>query len=297
MPVALPVRKVPLAVKEPLKNEIDHLVKKGVLEPVQTPTDWVSSMVVVKKSNGKIRLCIDPKPLNRALKRNYYPLPVIDDLLPELTNAKAFSVVDAKNGFWHVELDEESSYLTTFGTPWGRYRWTRMPFGISPAPEEFQRRLVQALEGLDGVSPIFDDILVFGVGETREEALKDHDKRRALFERCRCKGIRLNRDKVKLRLSEVTFMGHVITEDGLKPDPSKIQGTQEMPMPENKRDVKRLMGMVNYLQRFAPNLSEVSAPMRDLLKEQNLFVWEEAVQGRAFEEVKKIISAAPTLND
>ena len=90
------------------------------------------------KSNGKIRLCIDPKPLNQALKRNHYPLPVIDDLLPELSKAKVFSAVNAKNGFWHVQLDTDSSFLTTFGTPWGRYHWTRMPFGISPAPEEFQ---------------------------------------------------------------------------------------------------------------------------------------------------------------
>ena len=90
------------------------------------------------KSNGKIRLCIDPKPLNQVLKRNHYPLPVIDDLLPELSKAKVFSVVNAKNEFWHVQLDTDSSFLTTFGTPWSRYHWTRMPFRISPAPEEFQ---------------------------------------------------------------------------------------------------------------------------------------------------------------
>ncbi len=128
-----------------MKKEIDRLVRQGILEPVDTPTDWVSSMVVVLKSNGKIRLFIDPKPLNQALKRNHYPPPVIDDLLPELSKAKVFSVIDAKNGFWHIQLDTESSFLTTFGTLLGRYRWTRMPFGISPAPEEFQRRLDNAL--------------------------------------------------------------------------------------------------------------------------------------------------------
>ena len=101
-PVALPVRKVPFAVKEPLKQELERLVEKGILEPVAVPTEWISSMVVVKKSNGKIRLCIDPKPLNQALKRNHYPLPVMDDLLAQLANAKVFSVVDARNGFWHV---------------------------------------------------------------------------------------------------------------------------------------------------------------------------------------------------
>ena len=294
--VALPVRKVPFAVKEPLKQELERLVEKGILEPVAVPTEWISSMVVVKKSNGKIRLCIDPKPLNQALKRNHYPLPVMDDLLAQLANAKVFSVVDARNGFWHVQLDEESSFLTTFGTPWGRYRWTRMPFGISPAPEEFQRRLQHALEGLQGVMPIFDDILVFGVGETQAEALSDHDvKIRALFQRCRAKGIKLNKEKLKLRQKEVKFMGHVISQDSLKPDPDKVQGIKEMPTPTSKQEVKRLLGMVNYLQRFGPNLSEATAPMRELLKEENQFQWEEQAQGRSFEQVKQILSEAPVL--
>ena len=188
LPVARPVRKVPFAMKEPLKQELNRSVKTGIVIPVDVPTDWISSMVVIKKSNGKIRLFIDPKPLNQTLKRNHYPLPVTDDLLPLLANAKVFSVVDAKKGFWHVQLDSESSLLTTFGTLWGRFRWTRLPVGISPAPEEFQRRLEFALEGLDGLKPIFDDILVFGVGEIQAEALSDHDaKLKALFERCRTK--------------------------------------------------------------------------------------------------------------
>ncbi|XP_022785752.1 uncharacterized protein K02A2.6-like [Stylophora pistillata] len=295
-PVALPVRKVPFAVKEPLKQELERLVKIGILQPVDVPTDWISSMVVIKKSNGKIRLCIDPKPLNKALRRNHFPLPVIDDLLPLLTNAKVFSVVDAKNGFWHVQLDDESSLLTTFGTPWGRFRWTRMPFGISPAPEEFQRRLEYALEGLDGIKPIFDDILVFGVGETEAEALSDHDaKLTALLERCRATGIKLNKEKLKFRRKEVKFMGHVLYQDCLKPDPDKVQGIKEMPAPTSKQDLKRLLGMVNYLQKFAPNLSEVTAPMRDLLKEGNQFRWNEQVQGCSFKRVKEILSAAPVL--
>ena len=99
-----------------------------------------------------------------------------------------FTVVDAKNGFWQVQLDDESSYLTTFGTPWGRFRWLRMPFGISPAPEEFQRRLDEALEGLEGTKAVHDDILVWGCGKTQEEADEDHDKKLSiLFERCRTK--------------------------------------------------------------------------------------------------------------
>ena len=171
-----------------------------------------------------------------------------------------------------------------------------MPFGISPAPEEFQRRLDTALAGLPGVVPIFNDILIYGVGETKAEAIENHDQRLiALFERCKSKGIKLNKEKCKFRLSEVSFMGHVISEEGLKPDPAKIQGVQEMPSPESKQDVKRLLGMVNYLQKFAPNLSAATAPMRELLREENQFLWDEEVQGQSFKRVKQLIVESPVL--
>ena len=113
-PVQLPPRKVPVAVKTKLKEELDRLDEMNIITRVTEPTDWVSALVITMKPNGKIRLCIDPKPLNKALKRNHYPMPTIDDVLPDLSEAKVFSVVDAKNGFWHIELDEISSFLTTF---------------------------------------------------------------------------------------------------------------------------------------------------------------------------------------
>ena len=130
--------------------------------------------------------------------------------------------------------------------------------------------------------PIVDDILIYGVGDTKAEAFENHKKRLiALFERCKSKGIKLNKDKCKFRLSKVSFTGHVISEEGLKPDPAKIQGVQEMPTSESKQDVKRLLGMVNYLQKLASNLSKATAPRRELLKEENQFLWDEEVQGQS----------------
>ena len=121
-------------------------------------------------------MCIDPKDLNRVLRRSHYPTPTIDEILPELSRAKVFSTVGAKNGFWHVELDNDSSRLTTFNSPFGRFRWLRLALGPCTAPEEFQRRLNHALEGLKGVRTIHNDILVFGEGYTEDEALEDHDR-------------------------------------------------------------------------------------------------------------------------
>lgn len=170
-PVQLPPRKIPLALKPMVKEELCRLETLGFIKPVNTSTDWVSALVVAPKRNGDIRLCIDPKPLNEALMQNHYPTPTIEDILPELHQARIFSIVDPKDGFWHIELDSDSSYLTTFATLWGRYRWLRMPLGISVAPEEFQRRMDTALNGIPGIRPIHDDLLIYGCGET-EKRLK-----------------------------------------------------------------------------------------------------------------------------
>ena len=118
--VQLPTRRVPVALKEPLKQELDRLSNIGVIQRVDTPTEWISAIVVTTKKNGKVGLCIDPKPLNQVLHRNHYPLPTIDDVLPLLSKARVFTVLDAKNGFWHIQLDEPSSLATTFVTPLGK---------------------------------------------------------------------------------------------------------------------------------------------------------------------------------
>ena len=137
-PSIAPLRRVPFAIKPKLKAELERLTDIGVLMPVDEPTDWVSNLVVATKESGDLRLCLDPQQLNRALKRERYPLPVIDDVLLSLSRAKVFTKIDARNGHWHVQLDDESSKLTTFDTPYGRYRWKRLPFGVSVASEIFQ---------------------------------------------------------------------------------------------------------------------------------------------------------------
>lgn len=121
-PVQLPKRRVPVAMMKPLKDELHDLQRREIIAPVERSTDWISGMVVVQKQNGKPRVCIDLKPLNKALKRSHFPLPTIDDILPDLSKAKVFTVCDVKSGFWHVKLEEASSYLTTVVTPFGRYR-------------------------------------------------------------------------------------------------------------------------------------------------------------------------------
>ena len=206
-----------------------------------------------------------------------------------------FTLADIKSAFWHVLLDEPSSLLTTFNTPVGRMKWNRMPFGISVAPEEFQRRIDESLEGLGGTKAIADDILIWGDGNTIEEATSNHDARlSALLERCQQKHIKLNVDKFQLRKTELSYMGVTLTDKGVKPDPRKQDSIQAMPAPTNKEEVRRLLGDVTYLSRFSEDLSTKSAPLRTLLKNDVAFTWE-ANEQQAFEDIKALISSAPLL--
>ena len=299
-PVKHTPRRVAIPLKAELKAHIEELEKMQVLKKVTEPTDWISSEVVVCKGS-KLRLCIDPKDLNKALKRSHYPMPTIEEILPELSKAKVFSVADARNGFWQVKLDEPSSYLTTFWTPFGRYRWLRMPFEIATAPEEYQRRQHEVLEGLPGLYVIADDILITGQGETQEEALQDHDRNLiALLERAREVNLKLNPKKLKLRLSEVPFIGHLLTPGGVKPDPEKVRAVQEMPNPDGRTNaekvkaVQRFLGFVNYLAKFVPHLADECEPLRCLTDKDADWVWEKHHQD-AFDRVKQLVADYPVL--
>ena len=199
-PVQHAPRRVPVPLKAKLKEKIEEMEQHGIIIKETEPTEWISSLVAVQKPE-KLRVCIDPRDLNKAIKRPKYQMPTVDEVLPKLANAKVFTVLDAKDGFYQVKLDKESSLLTTFWTPFCRYRYLRMPQGISSAPEEYQRRQNEVLAELNGVEVIADDILRYGSEETVEEALSDHDGNLLnLLKRARSVNLNLNKKKLRLRL-------------------------------------------------------------------------------------------------
>ena len=228
-PVQHAPRRIAVTLHKEVKAKIEELEKKNIIKKETNPTDWISSMVVVAKP-GKIRICLDPKDLNQAVKRPKYQMPTLEEMLPRLNKAKVFTTLDAKDGFYQIALDEESSKLTTFWTPFGRYRYLRMPFGISAAPEEFECKLHERLDDLKGVEILRDDMLVVGYGDTQEEARQDHDENLLnLLNRAREVNLKLNSKKMNLRKTEVKFMGHVLSSDGIKPDPDKVKAVEKMP--------------------------------------------------------------------
>ena len=253
-------------------------------------------MVAVPKANGaKLRICLDPKDLNRAVQRENYPLPTIEDIATRLHGAKVFTKLDVRNGFWHVKLSEESSYLTTFNSPFGRYRWKRLPFGISSAPEVFQRKMHELIEGLTGIEVVADDFIVVGYGDTAEEANRNHDNTLfAFLERCRERNVKLNIDKLTLREKEVPFIGHVATDKGLRVDPAKVRAITDMPAPTDKAGVQRLLGLAQYLSKFLPRLSDITKPLRELTQNDIQWFWGKSQQV-SFDTLKKVVTETPVL--
>ena len=289
-PVIMPARRVPVALRPKLETELGRHVELGVLAPVEEPTPWVSQMVAATKKDGGIRVCIDPRELNKALQREHYTMPVLDDVLHDLSESRVFTKADLKSGYWHVILDEESSKLTTFQTCCGRYRWLRLPFGLSVSAEIFQRKLIQNLQGLPGVICIADDVIIHG----KDVAEHDHNLRQFL-QRCRERNIKLNRDKLELRTNSFTFMGHQITKDGVRMDPEKVHAITEMPEPTNVHELRRFLGMVNYVARFLPSLAAMISPLHNLLKKDVPWVWSETQQ-QAVDDAKRLIAESPTLH-
>lgn len=213
------------------------------------------------KANGKLRMCIDPQALNSALLREHYKLPTLDYILPKLQKAKLFSKLDIKEAYWHLKLDDRSSLLTTMITPFGRYRWSRLPFGLKVSSEIFQRKLTETLGDIEGVFTIADDIIVTGCGDTISEAEHDNtEKLKLLYSRCKQAMIILNDDNKMIGLKEFTFHGHKITSEGVKADDEKIKAIIDMPSPTDISGVKRFCGVVQYITKFLQlsNHSELS---------------------------------------
>ena len=244
---------------------------------------------MAQKSNGDVRICIDPKALNEALIREHYRLPTLDDVLTQLKGARIFNKLDVKEAFWHVKLDHESSMLTTMITPFGRYRWLRLPFGLKVSSEIFQRKLGEALEGLENTINVADDIILAGHGTTDTEA-KDNlrDRMNKLKTRCTEKHIVLNETKTVLEESTISFMGHRITADGISPDPAKVEAIHNLPIPKYISSVRRFCGTIQYLARHIPNLSHHLDPLRALTKKNASWDWTSECQ-LAFETIKSLV--------
>ncbi|XP_056107597.1 uncharacterized protein K02A2.6-like [Rhinichthys klamathensis goyatoka] len=289
-PVVRPAHRIPLAMQSRVKAELDRMQSLGVITAVSEPTDWLSSMVVThKKDRQEIRFCINPKDLNMALKRPHHPMRSAEEVASRMSGATVFSVLDAKSSFWQVRLHHKSSMMTTFSTPFGCYRFLRMPFGINSASEVFQRSIEQLFSGYP-CAIIVDDIIIGG----RNPAEHDINLKRVL-NRAREFKLKLNPVKCKFRLDQVSYVGHIFTREGLKADPSKTKAIPEMPAPKDVLALQRFLGIVNYLGKFIPNFSDIAAPLRKLTHKETVWCWYQQHQ-QAFDTLKSCLSTPPVLS-
>ena len=263
--------------------------KLGVIRKVEEPTEWCSGIVVVPKPNANVRVCVDLTKLNESVCRERHILPSVEETLAQLSNAKVFSKLDPNSGFWQVKLDNASSLLTTFITPYGRYCFNRLPFGITSAPEYFQKQMAAMLAGAEGVVCLMDDILVYCKDE------EEHQKHlEAVMHKLKKAKITLNVDKCHFAKSTIKFLGQIVNQDGIQPDPEKVRAVTAMPPPTNVPEVRRFMGMVNQLSKFCPQLADKAKPINDLLSSKNDWNWGDSQQ-KSFSIIKKDLSLAPIL--
>lgn len=238
-PVVHACRKVTFALRKKLKEELGRMEKMDVITKMDEPTDWVSSLVTVVKKNGDLRICLDLRDLNKAIKREHFKLPTREEIKSQLAGAKGFSKLDASSGFWQIKQDDESSRLCTFNTPEIRYRFLHLPYGILSAPEVYHKTIHLIFEHIPRVETMMDDIIIWG--STKEE----HDARvRQVLDLTWKVNLKLNKDKCEFGVKTLTFMGDVLSEDGVKPDPRKTSAINNMERPKNKDDVRGFMDMI-----------------------------------------------------
>ena len=227
-----------------------------------------------------VRLCVNITRLNRSVRREFHILPSVEDTLAQLAGAKYFSKLDANSGFWQVELEPESSLLTTFITPFGRYCFNRLPFGITSAPELFQRKVSEILTGLPGVVSMMDDILVYAASKV------EHDRRlKTVLHLLKKHGVTLTKEKCEFSKDKV---GQIIEGSIIKPDPNKIKAVREMSRPTSVSELRMFLGMVNHLSKFAPHMSNKTKPLSDLLSTKSHWRWD-FLQEKAFQEIKETL--------
>ena len=294
-PISYRPFRTPMAEKKIIEEHVKTMKQANVIRKSFSP--WGSRVVLVDKPSPeghtgppKKRFCIDFRGVNKITHKDTFPLPVINEVLSSLGNAKYFSSMDLMAGYWQIKMNEEDIEKTAFVTHNGKWEFLRMPFGLSNAGATFQRAMQVVLSGLEeGTMVYIDDIIVFS------ETLPEHfQKMRQVLSRFRENNLKVKLTKCQFVKSSIKFLGHIVDQNGLKPDPDKVKAVVDYPTPSNAKELQCFLGMVGFYRRFCRAFAKIARPLYNLLKKEQQFEIQETEE-QAIRNLKKILLEAPVL--
>ena len=291
---ARPIRQAPYrlphAYRDQVLDDLKSMQEEGIIESSQS--EWSSPMVLVKKKDGTLRMCIDYRRLNSVSEADAYPMPRIDDLIDSLGKAKYITTIDLTRGYWQVPVAMESRPKTAFTTPLGLFQFRVMPFGLHGAPATFQRMMDRLIDGLSDFSGAYLDDLV-----VHSESWSDHVKHlRVIFERLRQAGLTAKPSKCQYAMSQCVYLGHVVGNGSVRPEPSKVESVRSFPIPRTKKQVRAFLGLTGYYRKFIPDYATVALPLTDLTRRNapNRIEWTSELD-EAFQSLKNRLCESPVL--
>ena len=293
-PVKLPYRRLPIAKKSAMEEEVDSMLRENIIQPSESP--WSSPVVMVTKKDGSCRFCIDYRKLNGVTRKNAYPLPRIDECLESLGGSKWFCTLDLQSGYWQIGMDPIDREKTAFATHMGLYEFNVMPFGLCNAPATFEAMMETMLRGLLWKKCLvyLDDIIVYG--STFKQCLSNLLD---VLRKLQSYGLKLKPTKCKLFRKEVEYLGRIVSGHGIKADPTKVMAVEKWPLPTDIREIRSFIGFCSYYRDFIPNFSRISAPLQALMiGEKKSKAKVDLTDGaiRAFNELKRLFTETPVLH-
>ncbi|MCP4459317.1 MAG: RNA-directed DNA polymerase, partial [Cytophagales bacterium] len=270
-----------------MDQHIKDMTEAGIIRPSGSP--FSSPIILIKKSDGTYRFVVDYRRLNNVTVVDNFPIPRSDETLNELVNVKYLSTLDLSSGFWQIPVAEDSIEKTAFVVHGGLFEFLRLPFGLCNSPSTFQRHMAEVIRGLIGVLCYIDDIIVFS--KSWEEHLQNL---RALFDRLRQYDLKLKPKKCTFAASEVLYLGHVVSQEGIRPESKKLHAIQNFPVPKDVKAIRSFCGLAGYYRKFIANFGSIAAPLYALTKKNTKFVWS-TEQQQAFDTLKKKLCESPLL--
>ena len=294
IPVNTRQYKFPHALRDEYIKQTRALEQAKIIRPSTSPYNtsvWIVPKKPDAKGNPKWRMVLDFRPLNEKTIADAYPLPNITEIFDLVGRAKWYTVLDLATSFYQIKVEEKDTHKTAFSTPFGHYEFVRMPFGLKNAPATFQRFMDELLRGLQGVILFvyMDDIVIFA------DTLEEHERRfKLLMERLEFAKLKIQLEKCQFLKRKVHYLGHILSEEGLRPDPKKIEAVEHFPTPRSVKNVRQFLGLAGYYRRFIKDFARIAKPLSRLTEKEIAFEWDEKAQ-EAFDVLKKRLCNAPIL--